>query len=303
MSFVYYLKPSSFCFWVKRSVEELIKIIDTHVGENIYCIHALVHNPKITNYFIQRGIFFVENIDEVLDKNAIVVFSAHGITRKIFEQAQDSFKKVYNLECPFVSKIYNEISWYMGQWIYSFVYIGKEWHQEAKNVVDHIIYKGGKVFTLMNMEDISRIPFSDSFAILSQTTLNFAMIQVLITKIQEQFPLAIVPKVSDICKATYERQGVIKKFHSVFDTLVVIWGKESSNTKELCLIGKELGKQVFFWESLWDLLENQDFLWQNIVHVAVTWWASTPIEDILDVLDWYKKKWYEEKILDFWEII
>jgi 4-hydroxy-3-methylbut-2-enyl diphosphate reductase len=77
MSYVYYLKPSSFCFGVKRSIEELIKIIENHPEDKIYCIHALVHNPKITKYFIDRGIVFVEDILNISDKNSVVVFSAH----------------------------------------------------------------------------------------------------------------------------------------------------------------------------------------------------------------------------------
>ena len=112
---IYYLTPSSFCFGVKRSVEELLKIRERHSHDTIFCIHALVHNPKITSFFAERGVRFVESLEEVEDKNAVVVFSAHGITRTILQEAKQRFTTVYNLECPFVSKIYTEADTYLDQ--------------------------------------------------------------------------------------------------------------------------------------------------------------------------------------------
>lgn len=299
MSYVYYLQPSSFCFGVKRSIEELMKIREKHPHDTIFCIHALVHNPKITQYFIDRWIIFVENIDEVLTNDAVVVFSAHGINRKILHEATTRFTAVYNLECPFVTKIYNEIKSFLEQGVTQFLYIGKEWHQEAKNVVENIVFQWGKVHTFLPHDDISTISFVWPFALLSQTTLNFDLVNNLLQNIQKQFPEAITPKISDICKATYERQWVIQKFAPHFDTLVVIWGKESSNTKELCKIGENLWKKVFFGEWLSDLLIDPDFIKQKETNVAVTGGASTPLEDILDLLDRYEKKWYEKQSLLF----
>lgn len=299
MSYIYYLKPSSFCFGVKRSIEELQKVIEKHSNDTIYCIHALVHNPKVTTYFIDRGVKFVETIQEVPSKDAVVVFSAHGISRNIFNEATTLFKAVYSLECPFVSKIYNEIRYFIEQWIKKFVYIGKQWHQEAENVIHDIQFQWAEVCSILDVSEIPHIPFSWPFAILSQTTLNFDLVQHLIKQIQQQFSAAITPKILDICKATYERQWVIQKFTSNFETLVVIWGKESSNTKELYKIWEKLWKKVFFGEWLSDLLENKEFMHQNFSNVAVTGWASTPIEDILEVIDWYEKKWYIAKTLEF----
>jgi 4-hydroxy-3-methylbut-2-en-1-yl diphosphate reductase len=247
MSYIYYLKPSSFCFGVKRAIEELQKVVEKHPNDSIYCIHALVHNPKVTTYFIDRGVKFVETIQEVPSKDAVVVFSAHGISRNIFNEANTLFKAVYSLECPFVSKIYNEIRYFIEKWVKQFVYIGKQGHQEAENVIHDIQFQWAEVCSILDVSEISRIPFSWPFAILSQTTLNFDLVQNLIKQIQQQFPAAITPKISDICKATYERQWVIQKFTSNFDTLVVIWGKESSNTKELYKIWEKLWKKVFFW--------------------------------------------------------
>jgi 4-hydroxy-3-methylbut-2-en-1-yl diphosphate reductase len=296
---VYYLTPSSFCFGVKRSVEELLKIIEQHPDKRIFCIHALVHNPKVTKYFSDRGVQFVESIDDIPQNDVIVVFSAHGITRQILEKAQHRFAKVYNLECPFVSKIYTEADTYLSQWITQFLYIGKADHQEAKNVIDHIRSKWGNVYCILHSQELENFSYQGPFAVLSQTTLNFSNVQSLITTIQASYSKAIIPKVSDVCKATYERQWVITQHLKDFATLVVIWGKESSNTKELYRLGKDSGKQTFYAESLSELLQDPFFISQKEQDVGVTWWASTPVEDILEVIDWYEKKWYSRSHLEF----
>ena len=123
---VYYLTPSSFCFGVKRSIDQLNDIIANHPWEKIFCIHALVHNPKVTKDFEDQGVIFVETIDKVFQENAIVVFSAHGTNREILSTAKKRFTAVYNLECPFVSKVYSEVQSCIQQGILIFFYIGKE---------------------------------------------------------------------------------------------------------------------------------------------------------------------------------
>ncbi len=135
---VYYLTPSSFCFGVKRSIDQLDDIIANHQNEKIFYIHALMHNPKVTKDFEKQGVIFVETIDEVRYDKAIVVFSAHGTNREVLTKARQKFKAVYNLECPFVSKIYAEIIGFIEQGIATFFYIGKEHHQEGKNILEYI---------------------------------------------------------------------------------------------------------------------------------------------------------------------
>lgn len=139
---VYYLTPSSFCFGVKRSIDQLNDIIEKYPGEKIFCVHALVHNPKVTKEFEKQGVIFVENMDDIRYDQAIVVFSAHGTNREILIQARKKFKAIYNLECPFVSKIYAEVDGFIQQGVITFFYIGKEHHQEGKNILEYIASQG-----------------------------------------------------------------------------------------------------------------------------------------------------------------
>jgi 4-hydroxy-3-methylbut-2-enyl diphosphate reductase len=142
MKTVYYLTPSSFCFGVKRSIDQLNGIIEKHPDEKIFCVHALVHNPKVTKEFEQQGVIFVEHMDDIVHNNAIVVFSAHGTNREVIEQAKQKFKAVYNLECPFVSKIYSEVDGFIQKGVTTFFYVGKEHHQEGKNILAYIESQG-----------------------------------------------------------------------------------------------------------------------------------------------------------------
>lgn len=300
MKVVYYLSPSSFCFGVKRSIDQLNDIVTKHEGEKIFCIHSLVHNPKVTKDFENKWVKFIENIDEVLDTNAIIIFSAHGTNRTTINKAKEKYQRVYNLECPFVSKIYLEIDSFLEKWVSKFVYIGKEHHQEWKNIIEDIRHKWWEVFICEKEEQIQNIPYNknEKFGVLSQTTLNFDYVQNILTTIKKDFPNAYVPLSSDVCKATYERQTVVLQNIDKFKTFIVIWWKESNNTKELYNIGIKNNKKSFYGESLDDILQYPiEELFSNDA-VAITGGASTPIEDIKAVFDYYKNNGYEAKILE-----
>lgn len=295
---VYYLTPSSFCFWVKRSIDQLDDIITKHPGKNIFCVHSLVHNPQVTKDFEKKWVIFVESMDEIRSEKAIVVFSAHGTNRAVLTAAKKRFTTVYNLECPFVSKIYAEVLSYIQEGITTFFYVGKENHQEGRNILEYITEQWWTAYVFYNKTALPKIDTNTTFAVLSQTTLNFAHVQDIFKTIKENYPNASLPISSDVCKATYERQTVVLQNLNKFDTFIVIWGKESNNTKELYTIWVQHNKKTFYGESLEDLLQNpEDELFKHDT-VAITWWASTPIENIKEVFDYYKNKGYEPHMLE-----
>jgi len=263
MKNIYYLTPSSFCFGVKRAINELEKIIKKYPNDEIFCIHELVHNPNVNNRFKKLNIKFVENQDRIPTKDCIVIFSAHWINREILHKAEKKFKIVYNLECPLVTKIYKEIDGFLEKWINTFFYIWKAWHQEAQNILDYMNYRKATIYNFLNKENIPNIEKEKEFAVLSQTTLNFKKIEKLLNQIKTKYPKAIFPQISDICKATYERQEIINQNVEKFETLIIIWWKNSSNTKELVKIWKKHNKQTFFAESLKDLIQNNQNIFQH----------------------------------------
>jgi len=295
---VYYLTPSSFCFGVKRSIDQLNDIITKHPGKKIFCVHALVHNPKVTKDFEKQGVVFVETIDGVQDKEAIVIFSAHGTNREVLNHAKQKFTAVYNLECPFVSKIYTEALSCIQLGVKTFFYIGKEKHQEGKNILEFITSQWWVSYVFHDKESLPQIDKNTTFAVLSQTTLNFDYVQDILKEIKEHYPNALLPVLSDVCKATHERQTVVIQNINKFDTFIVIGGKESNNTKELYNIGIQNNKKTFYGESLEDILKHTEEELFASETVAITWWASTPIEDIKEVFYFYRNHWYEPKMLE-----
>ena len=297
MKTVYYLQPSSFCFWAEKSIITLTKIIQQHPQDTIYCIHALVHNPKVTKSFESQGVHFVEALEEAKDPNAIIVFSAHGTKRSIIHEAEKKYKAVYNLECPFVSKIYKEADQYIEEWINTFFYIGKEAHQEGKNVIEHLRSQWAEVSVFQDKEQIPVIDKETKIAVISQTTLNFDHVQSILHDIQEIYPNAVIPKASDVCKATCDRQSVILQNLNKFEAFIVIWGKESNNTKELYEIWLKNNKQTLYGESLADIVQTPLDELLSKETVAVTGWASTPQEDIQEVVDFFVTNGYKEDVV------
>jgi len=299
MKTIYYLTPSSFCFGVERSIKKLEKIIQNHTNEKIFCIHELVHNPHVNQRFKDKWITFVEKLEEIKETNCVIVFSAHGTNREVLHKAQKKFKTVYNVECPLVTKIYNEIDQFLKQWINTFFYIGKAKHQEAQNVMNYIMYRNANLHNFLLQKDIPQLDSKIEIGVLSQTTLNSKYVKNLLNIIWKQYPNAKFPAIDDICKATYQRQEIINKYLDKFETLIVVGGKNSSNTKELVKIGENNNKKVYFIQNLNEL--NQNYNKQSLTqtnNIAITGGASTPAENIKEIFQYFQKKlWYEGKFL------
>jgi len=296
MKYIYYLQPSSFCFWVNRAIKMLQDVIHKHPKDNILCVHELVHNPIVNNTFTKQWIQFIDNLDESNNKEDIIVFSAHWVNRKTILDAKKKHNFVYNLECPLVTKIYTEIDNYLKQKITTFFYIWKQGHQEAQNVMDYITYKNAKLFHFLEREQIPDIEKSTTIWVLSQTTLNSDKITKLIIEIKKKYKQTKTPAISDICKATHDRQQVINKHKTKFSALIVIWWKNSSNTKELVKIWEKHNKKVFFWTETNEILTQENEILKHN-HIAITWWASTPQEWIKEIFNILSKKWYKKQIL------
>ncbi len=302
MRTISYLTPSSFCRWVEKSLKDLDRVIAKHPDDEIYCIHAIVHNPGVTKSYIDRGVRFVESIDEITNPDAVVTFSAHGTNRTILDEAKKRFKAIYNLECPLVTKIYKEIDMYMKKGITTFLYIAKEDHQEAKNVQQYAIDQGATIYLFKQVEHIPTWLEDTLFMVLSQTTLNYDHVKSVIEQIQQRYPHAQIPPMTDICKATRERQTVILQNLDAFQSLIVLWGKESHNTKELYNLWIQHNKHTVRGEHMQEILDThnlEEFFKYD--RLAITGWASTPESDIRSLFKLFVSHGYEPKVLNLVE--
>jgi 4-hydroxy-3-methylbut-2-en-1-yl diphosphate reductase len=153
------------------------------------------------------------------------------------------------------------------------------------------------VHVFQDKKDLPELSLDEEFAVLSQTTLNYIYVQDLLQVIKEKYPKAHIPVLSDVCKATSERQEVILQNIDAFDTFIVIGGKESNNTRELYEIGLRHKKLSFCGESLDDILSFGEEKLLSQERVAITGGASTPAEDIKAVFDFFKEHGYAPKVL------
>lgn len=158
------------------------------------------------------------------------------------------------------------------------------------------------MYVFKNLADIPVIDDDTEFAVLSQTTLNYEHVKSLSDAIADRYPRAIFPPLTDICKATYDRQTVIIQNKDLFDVLVVIGGKESHNTKELVKLGEKFGKKTIYAETLEGIRSFDDEQLFASRAVAVTGGASTPVPDIKGIFQMYIDAGYDPKILKLEEV-
>ena len=270
------VSPSWFCMWVERAIKMLDEVVDKHKN-NIYCVHEIVHNPNVVNYFKSKWVVFVDNFENIEDKkNAILCFSAHWVNKFTLQKVAKTFKKVVNLECPLVTKVYNEAKMFVEKWKTIF-YIWKKGHQEAEQVIEFIKDLWWKVYVFLKEEEIPQIPKDTEIAVINQTTLNYNYVVSMIEKIKKIYPNTESIWNSDICKATFDRQSALKNVLNSIDALIVIWWKNSSNTKELVKIWENANKKVFFIQHFSEI-KNLDFSW--IKNIAITAGASTPTDEV-----------------------
>jgi len=186
------------------------------------------------------------------------------------EEAEKKFWKVYNLECPLVTKVYREVKSFWQKGIKKLIYIGKKGHQEAKNVMSYARKLGFDV-ALLELGKEQKVPFAkdEKIALVSQTTLNFQDVAKKIKELKEEFPGLVLPPVEDICRATFERQQAVLEALKYIDGLVVVGGKNSSNTTQLYLLGKKAGVDSRHVESL-EELKSLGIDWSKYSHIGVT---------------------------------
>jgi len=273
------ITPSGFCMWVERAISMLDDLVNNNPDKKIYCVHEIVHNKTVVNYFKSKWVIFIDNLKQIKNKkDSILTFSAHWVNKFILKKVLKDFFQVINLECPLVTKVYNEAKIFIQKWKTIF-YIWKKWHQEAEQVISFIKDLWWKVYIFLKKDEIPSIDKNTNIAVLNQTTLNYKYIISLIDEIKKIYPNTENINNSDICKATFDRQNALKNNLDNIDCLIVIWWKNSSNTKELVKIWEKSWKKVFFIESS-EEIKNIKENFKNYKKIGITAWASTPTDEI-----------------------
>ncbi|HZH97399.1 MAG TPA: 4-hydroxy-3-methylbut-2-enyl diphosphate reductase, partial [Fimbriimonadaceae bacterium] len=221
--------PRGFCAGVAFAIEVVDLALKIY-GPPVYVRHAIVHNEWVVRSFEERGVIFVEDVQEI-PEGMPVVFSAHGVSPEIRALSAGRDLKVIDATCPLVTKVHNEAK-HFAQKGYFMIYIGHEGHVEAEGTMGEA---PESMVLVETPEDVERLnlPHYDKLAVLTQTTLSVDEVQRTLAALRAKYPHLETPKKEDICYATTNRQAAIRELAKECDLVLIVGSTTSSNSNRL----------------------------------------------------------------------
>lgn len=277
-------KLAGFCGGVINSVSKTDKILN--YGIKTYCLGELVHNKQVVDKLEKKGLIVVDSLDNVEDGSRVII-RAHGVPKDVYDLAKKRNLELYDLTCPNVLRIHEKAVKYKEEG-YFIVLIAQKDHPEA---IGTISFCGDDSVILENEEGIEdvielfRCSSRDKIAIISQTTYSMAKFEALSKELEKLLEDKVVVIDNTICSATELRQKETSKLATEVDAMIIIGGKNSSNTKKLYEIAKDKCANTFIIETVNDL--NVDM--NAFETIGVMAGASTPKESIEEVVEYLKK--------------
>ena len=267
--------PRGFCAGVRMAIDVVDQVLDILPGEPLYVYHEIVHNRHIVDRFVNRGVVFVDRIDEVPEDN-IVIFSAHGISPQIRKQAKDRNLTAIDATCPLVTKVHSRAIRYAKQG-FQILLIGHKDHQEIVGTFGHAPQQTQIV---ESPADIPNLIIHDptKLVYLTQTTLSVDDANTIISALKEAFPKIKEPPTEDICYATTNRQAAVRQISEHCDIVIVVGSKNSSNSVRLTEISKNIGTPGHLVDDVSGL--KDDWFPTGNERVMLTAGASAP-EDLV----------------------
>ena len=271
-------QPRGFCAGVVRAIDIVERALIKY-GPPIYVRHEIVHNRHVVEDLRKRGAVFVDELDEV-PEGAITVFSAHGVAKKVQDEAVSLGLPVIDATCPLVAKVHAEGRRYASQ-DREIVLIGHAGHAEVEGTIGQI---PAKVHLVQTAEDVDTLAVrdDDKLAYVTQTTLSVDDTRGIIQALQARFPTIQGPDVRDICYATQNRQQAVRDLAQQVDVLLVVGSRNSSNSNRLRELGEELGCPSYLID---DEAGLQPEWFVDVETVGVTAGASAPEVLVQGVLD------------------
>ena len=279
---IYLANPRGFCAGVDRAIEIVEQAIRQH-GVPIYVRHEVVHNKFVVDDLRSKGAVFIEELNEV-PVGSTVIFSAHGVSQAVRNEAQSRGLRVYDATCPLVTKVHVEVA-KMRQMDHEIIMIGHEGHPEVEGTM-------GQVADGMHLveapEDVANLLVKDPehLSFVTQTTLSVDDANKTIQALKERFPSIKGPKKDDICYATQNRQDAVKVLAQQCEVVIVVGSPNSSNSNRLREVAQKHGVVAYMVDNA-TYLETSWF--ENINRVGVTAGASAPEVLVQAVVDRLKE--------------
>lgn len=274
--------PRGFCAGVDRAIDIVTRAVEVF-GPPIYVRHEVVHNKFVVEDLRARGAVFVEELDEVPD-NVIVIFSAHGVSLAVREEAERRGLKVFDATCPLVTKVHMEVARYSREGR-ECILIGHHGHPEVEGTLGQYDGKnGGAIYLVEDEEDVARLEVNnpDALAFVTQTTLSMDDTSKIIDALRAKFPNIHGPRKDDICYATQNRQDALKQLAHDCDLVLVVGSPNSSNSNRLRELAERLGTPAHLVDSAEDLKREW---FEGVERIGVTAGASAPEILVRGVLD------------------
>jgi 4-hydroxy-3-methylbut-2-enyl diphosphate reductase len=273
--------PRGFCAGVDRAIAIVERALESW-GAPIYVRHEVVHNRYVVEKLRNDGAVFVEELHEVPD-GATVIFSAHGVSQAVREEADKRGLKVFDATCPLVTKVHMEVA-RLGRIGRSVVLIGHAGHPEVEGTMGQWNQANvGEILLVESIDCVDKLAptFSHQLSYVTQTTLSVDDTKAIIAALREKFPDVEGPRKDDICYATQNRQDAVRRLAESVDLVLVVGSVNSSNSNRLRELAEKQGVRSF----LIDGAEHIDRHWlDGVNHIGVTAGASAPDKLVRDVI-------------------
>ena len=272
--------PRGFCAGVDRAISIVELALEIH-GAPIYVRHEVVHNRFVVNGLRERGAIFVEELSEVPD-GAIVIFSAHGVSQAVRQEAKDRNLKVFHATCPLVTKVHMQVARASKKGTKA-ILIGHKGHPEVEGTMGQYGNQEGGIYLIESIEDIANLPVShnDDLTFMTQTTLSLDDTAETISALKEKYPAIQGPHKNDICYATTNRQQAVRELAKQSDLVVVVGSKNSSNSNRLAELASRMGVVSKLIDDPNDIQPNW---FHGVQTIGVTAGASAPEELVQSVI-------------------
>ena len=265
--------PRGFCAGVDRAIDIVNRALDLFEAP-IYVRHEVVHNKFVVDNLRDRGAIFVDELNEVPD-DKIVIFSAHGVSKAVQDEAKLRGLKVFDATCPLVTKVHMEVMRYSTKGN-EVILIGHKGHPEVEGTMgQYDDSAGGKIYLVEDEADVAALTPNNPaiLSYVSQTTLSMDDTAKVINALRDKFPKIHGPKTNDICYATQNRQDAVKDLAQTTDLILVVGSPNSSNSNRLRELGERMGSKAY-------LIDNRDEIeaswFDGIKKVGITAGASAP---------------------------
>ncbi|OIO75183.1 MAG: 4-hydroxy-3-methylbut-2-enyl diphosphate reductase [Zetaproteobacteria bacterium CG1_02_53_45] len=287
MSQVLLAEPRGFCAGVDRAIEIVEKALEVY-GAPVYVRHEIVHNRFVVESLKAKGAVFVDEVDDAPD-NALLIFSAHGVSKAVREHANSRGLRVIDATCPLVTKVHLELlrHYKNGDQV---ILIGHAGHPEVEGTMGQA--PEGAVLLISTPADVESLQVKDpeKIAFVTQTTLSVDDTKDVIAALQARFPHIQGPKREDICYATSNRQAAVKALASRSDVVLVIGSKNSSNSNRLREVAERCGATAHLIDGADDIRPEW---FANGDRIGITAGASAPEVLVEQVAEWLKGQGYK----------